>query len=1195
MINWKIFEAKFDEREEKAFEELSYLLFCAEFENRIGLFRYKNQTGIETEPIVKDGVAYSFQAKYYTKSIDKKGIINSIKKAKSKNNNLNVIYLYIYSEFAESKIPNKKKPDYQINIEAEAQKIGVEIDWRVPSHFELQLALPKNKYIYDIFFGDNGLDEDFFINQVEREVKNLGPRFNEKLNFELPIAKIFNSISKKNEYYQNIVTEIDKWLTEKGYRRLKNNELLSELETEFETLRQEIYNWLIEFQQFNFVETEIALLPLIEKIRIFNQKISDKQHELWNKEYAEKENKFDSELSRLREIQNANHGFIDTIDNLNINLANQPTLIIQGEAGCGKSHLLGDIATNRKKEYLPTILLLGTTFNNSNTIEKNILNKLDLTCSFTDFLKNLNSIGLLINSRVLILIDAINEGAGADLWKNQIAGFVHEVAQYPAVGLVLTIRSTYFKEIIPDGFTSNTNSTIITHEGFKGNEYEALKLFCEHYDLKLPNFPILNPEFTNPLFLHTICESIKNLPDKSFPKGFNGINKIYTLYKQSLNRKFEEKRPEYKNRDIVTLAIEKFAEAVFNSEYGQLERRDAVTLFDNEFPRFPDLLSDLIEECVFIKMRYEYSETPKDFIFFSYQKLGDFFMAEELLKPYNTKDEIKNAFANNTAIQKVTDEYQWKYDGIIEAFSILLPEKYGLELFELIDFFIEKHDDKTNRDYFIQDIYETLYYKLINGLKWREISSIDEEKITNWLNKNIKYLHHNEWLHILTELSAIPNHSFNGDRLHRMLLRHSMSERDSFWQNYLRYYSSYDDHNIAQPLKRLTDWAWISDISYNVDAETSRLVAQTLSWVLSSTDIALRDRTTKALVNLLEQQPEVLITTLKAFETVDDLYILERLYAVAYGCILRTEKDNSIKIIAQYIYDTIFKNGNPPMHILLRDYARNAVEYAIFKNVGLDINTDLIRPPYNSKMPILPQSEDDIKMYKLDYDSPEFKQSYGFEHNAIYNSVIGGIADFGRYTVEAKMSDLSSFSFREDENYTNYLKTLKREQREFVKLLYECIKQEVAFNKTNNYQKRIGIQWTENQQTYLDMLYKIKTSCTNRLNDILNKEQSNYLKETILQYFDRKLKVEKFNPLPVKYWIVKRVFELGYDRNLHGEYDHNLHDDYNSHENKIERIGKKYQWIALYEILAMLTDNYKIKDDWGNDAKYTFYKGAWQN
>jgi tRNA A37 threonylcarbamoyladenosine biosynthesis protein TsaE len=153
-MNWKVFNLKYDNRETWAFEQLSYLLFCVEFGNRIGLFRYKNQTGIETEPIEKEGAFYGFQAKYYTTSIseNKEDIIDSIKKAKSKNSQLNELLLYVNQELSESSKKDKKKPQYQEEIEKSAKSVGVNIQWRVQSHFELQLALPENKYLHDIFF-----------------------------------------------------------------------------------------------------------------------------------------------------------------------------------------------------------------------------------------------------------------------------------------------------------------------------------------------------------------------------------------------------------------------------------------------------------------------------------------------------------------------------------------------------------------------------------------------------------------------------------------------------------------------------------------------------------------------------------------------------------------------------------------------------------------------------------------------------------------------------------------------------------------------------------------------------------------------------------------------------------------------------------------------------------------------------------
>lgn len=161
-MNWKVFGLKFDKREEWAFEQMSYLLFCAEHNNRIGLFRYKNQAGIETEPLVKDGKALGFQSKYYTSSIanNKGDIIDSLKKAKSKNKKLDELYFYINQEFSESSAKNKKKPQYQIEIEATAERLGVKLLWRIPSHIELQLSLPENKYIYDIFFNLNPSEEN---------------------------------------------------------------------------------------------------------------------------------------------------------------------------------------------------------------------------------------------------------------------------------------------------------------------------------------------------------------------------------------------------------------------------------------------------------------------------------------------------------------------------------------------------------------------------------------------------------------------------------------------------------------------------------------------------------------------------------------------------------------------------------------------------------------------------------------------------------------------------------------------------------------------------------------------------------------------------------------------------------------------------------------------------------------------------
>lgn len=153
-LNWNIFRSKFHLRERAAFESLAYMLFCYEHGIKVGIFRFKNQTGIETEPILYQEKLTGFQAKYYeTKlSSNKDDIIDSLRKAKSKNPNLQKILLYANQELSESRDKTKKKPAYQLAIEKVAAELDFELEWRVNSHIEKQLSAPENDYLVSYFF-----------------------------------------------------------------------------------------------------------------------------------------------------------------------------------------------------------------------------------------------------------------------------------------------------------------------------------------------------------------------------------------------------------------------------------------------------------------------------------------------------------------------------------------------------------------------------------------------------------------------------------------------------------------------------------------------------------------------------------------------------------------------------------------------------------------------------------------------------------------------------------------------------------------------------------------------------------------------------------------------------------------------------------------------------------------------------------
>ena len=69
--------------------------------------------------------------------------------------------------------------------------------------------------------------------------------------------------------------------------------------------------------------------------------------------------------------------------------------------------------------------------------------------------------------------------------------------------------------------------------------------------------------------------------------------------------------------------------------------------------------------------------------------------------------------------------------------------------------------------------------------------------------------------------------------------------------------------------------------------------------------------------------------------------------------------------------------------------------------------------------------------------------------------------------------------------------------------------------------------------------------------------------------------------------------ELGYSDELFTEYDISCgHPLDRGRDHTIERIGKKYQWIAFYNILARVSDFHKLKS-WSNSSDEE-YKGAWE-
>jgi hypothetical protein len=103
--NWEIFRAKFSENPQNNFEWFCYLLFCREFNRPYGIFRYKNQAALETEPIKIGDEIIGWQAKFYDTPLSnhKDNLLSTIENTKQYYSQITKILFYTNQKWGQNK------------------------------------------------------------------------------------------------------------------------------------------------------------------------------------------------------------------------------------------------------------------------------------------------------------------------------------------------------------------------------------------------------------------------------------------------------------------------------------------------------------------------------------------------------------------------------------------------------------------------------------------------------------------------------------------------------------------------------------------------------------------------------------------------------------------------------------------------------------------------------------------------------------------------------------------------------------------------------------------------------------------------------------------------------------------------------------------------------------------------------------
>lgn len=1065
----------------------------------------KPDAGVECYWILENGDEWAWQAKYFTSSLDDNQwaqLDKSVKTVLDKHPNLTNYYIAIPNDPPDARLPDQKSMldkwnDRVKKWEKWASDKGLSITFEAWWSSDLinRLSKPENQGLTYFWFNQEEFADSWFASNTEQSIADLGkrytPNFYENLNVNLDISKTFAGLARGEKLKSDVEVVIDE-LLQLGKKSVPTESLLksekNKLAQALEDLAQLFLS--VEFDGIEHIPQEGFQL-LVQEIKSILAAINDfyysEEEKLRknNPDHHSRYQKFGNQINDVSKAEQATYNALEVILSDQMALANNPYLILKGDAGIGKSHLLADVITSRNKEGSHSLFLLGQHFVTEEDPWTQIKKKLDITCSSQQFFGALNAKAEASKQRIILFIDAINEGKGRYFWPDNILGFAQNIKKYPWLGLVVSVRSSYSGLLLPEELTSKGEFICTTHYGFTDVEYEATKIFFDNFGIEQPSIPLLHPEFLNPLFLLLFCEGLSKAGYSRIPK-VQGLTDIIGFFINSVNQRLS--KPNQFDYPISINVVEKAISAIMSKKFNTPDKvityEEALIELNTLSQTYgikSGLLDSLVSEGVFSKNLFWVSESERyqEGIYLAYERFEDHMMAKFLLDKHpNVKDEFIEGGVYYKLFSDNNTCYQNK--GLLEALSIQIPESTGTELY---DFAPHVKGEYPVIESFVQ------------SLLWRNIKSADENMI-DYINEEVLAYDDTQdlfWDTIIS-LSSNPEHFFNSKFLHKNLYQKTLAERDGWWTIYLK--GVYDGNSA---IKRLIDWAWNDCDKSHISPESIKLTAIALAWLFTTTDRKLRDEATKALVCLLKDNIDILIEVLSEFEGVNDPYVYERLFATAYGSALLCTDKVSVKPLANYVNSTIFdKESEVYPHILLRDYARGVIEYAHYSCGDLDFDIDKCRPPYKSDFPTrFPTNEELDKKYEVEFDK---SKRYLYSQSNILSSMtteygrgVCRYGDFGRYTFQ---SALSSWDINPDEL------------------------------------SNIAVEWI----------------------------------------FDK----------------------YGYDVELHGEFDSRIGSG-RGRTSSSERIGKKYQWIALHEVLARVSDNCVMKSDQGWQNHETEpYQGTWQ-
>ncbi len=581
-----------------------------------------------------------------------------------------------------------------------------------------------------------------------------------------------------------------------------------------------------------------------------------------------------TEQHDLRRLWIAVEHLSDFLGSDQTKLASGSPLFLTGQAGAGKTHLICDAADKRLREDAPALVFLGQWFSSGDPLQQ-MVQKFHIDCQPPAFLEALCSIAEAHQRKALLAIDALNDSDPRRVWRDNLAGLLTVLSRYPWISVAVSCRNSYISETIPDGVVAE-RVVIAEHHGFGEQTHEAVRRYFDHYNVARPRTPLVMPEFRNPLFLRLYCRALSHKPD--LPLG----SSVLTVFETFLDAVDEilsrPDRLDY-NRTLRPLlrSIDAIAAEMITQRARRITTSRALEITEEILPGRPwsrSILNGLQAEGALIT---EPDYTGTECVSFQYERLGDYLLARMLLNEV-PRAGLVAAFSGGTLAAYAAGS-PWDSAGILEALAVQLPEKYGVELHEVLP--------RVGFDTFAA------------SLIWRRSDAFTKCALDTVTDA----LHHSpvpEPLYdVFFAVAGYVGHPLATDFLDRYLSAFSMPRRDAIWTSYV------NDITLDAQAQQLVAWATAIEPSNEYNLDSLFLVAVTLGWLLTASSRIIRDRCTKAIMQLLTGRLDVASRLIAHFANVNDPYVIERVAAACYGAATRTPE--GVNQLSATVFEVFFE------------------------------------------------------------------------------------------------------------------------------------------------------------------------------------------------------------------------------------------------------------------------------------------------